>query len=161
MSEHDSKALLRAAGVPVVPGRLVTDEHDAVSALVELGGATVLKLSADSIQHKSELGAVILDLRTEASVREAYATIAALASTHRGHVLAERMEEPAVELLVAARRDGVVPFLTVGLGGIWTELLDDVAVVPLPATPDRVERALRSLRGTGCSPAGAGATRST
>ena len=147
LSEHDSKALLRAAGVPVVPGRLVTDEHDAVSALVELGGATVLKLSADSIQHKSELGAVILDLRTEASVREAYATIAALASTHRGHVLAERMEEPAVELLVAARRDGVVPFLTVGLGGIWTELLDDVAVVPLPATPDRVERALRSLRG--------------
>jgi len=57
------------------------------------------------------------------------------------------MEESAVELLVAARRDGVVPFLTVGLGGIWTELLDDVAVVPLPATPGRVQRALRSLRG--------------
>jgi acetate---CoA ligase (ADP-forming) len=147
LSEHDSKALLRAAGVPVVVGRLVTDEHDAVSALVELGGATVLKLSAESVQHKSELGAVILDLRTEPGMREAYATIAALAVTHRGEVLAERMEEPAVELLVAARRDGVVPFLTIGLGGIWTELLDDVAVVPLPATPERVERALRSLRG--------------
>jgi acetate---CoA ligase (ADP-forming) len=40
-----------------------------------------------------------------------------------------------------------VPALTIGLGGIWTELLSDVAVVPLPATPERVERALRSLRG--------------
>ena len=147
LSEHDSKALLREAGVPVVQGRLVTDEHDAVSALLELGGATVLKLSAESIQHKSELGAVILDLRTEPSVREAYAALAVLASTHRGHVLAERMEESAVELLVAARRDGVVPFLTVGLGGIWAELLDDMAVVPLPATPGRVELALLSLRG--------------
>ncbi len=147
LSEHESKALLRDAGVRVVEGRLVHDEHDAVSALVELGGATVLKLSAASIQHKSEIEAVILDLRDDAGVRAAYATLAGLASMHRGEVLAERMEEPAVELLVAARRDGVVPFVTVGLGGIWTELLDDVAVIPLPASVERVEQALRSLRG--------------
>jgi acetate---CoA ligase (ADP-forming) len=147
LSEHDAKSLLRDAGVPVVEGRLVTDEHDAVNALVELGGATVLKLSAASVQHKSELGAVILDLRTDAGVRAAFGTLAALAEVHSGHVLAERMEDPTVELLVAAHRDGVVPALTLGLGGIWTELLSDVAVVPLPATPERVERALRSLRG--------------
>ncbi len=148
LSEHEAKVLLRDAGLPVVDGRLVSDAHDAVSALVELGGATVLKLSAASVQHKSELGAVILDLRTEHGMRDAYAAIAALASTHRGEVLAERMEDPAVELLVAARRDGVVPALTLGLGGVWTELLSDVAVVPLPATPERVSRALASLRGS-------------
>ena len=63
-------------------------------------------------------------------------------------VLVERMAAtPAVELIVAARRDGVVPALVVGLGGIWAELHDDVAVVPLPAGPERVEAALRSLRG--------------
>ena len=50
-------------------------------------------------------------------------------------VLVEGMAEPGVELLVAARRDAVVPALVVGLGGIWTELLDDVAIVPLPASP--------------------------
>jgi hypothetical protein len=48
---------------------------------------------------------------------------------------------------VSARRDAVVPSLAVGLGGVWTEALADAAVVPLPATPQRVERALRSLRG--------------
>ena len=57
------------------------------------------------------------------------------------------MAEPGVEVVVAARADAVVPALVVGLGGIWTEALDDVAVVPLPATPARVEAALRSLRG--------------
>jgi len=50
---------------------------------------------------------------------------------------------------VAARRDAVVPALVVGLGGVWIELLDDVAIVPLPATPAQVEAALRSLRGSG------------
>jgi acetate---CoA ligase (ADP-forming) len=50
-------------------------------------------------------------------------------------------------VLVAARADAVVPALVVGLGGIWTEVLDDVAIVPLPADADRVEQAIRSLRG--------------
>ena len=43
----------------------------------------------------------------------------------------------------------MVPALVAGLGGIWTEALDDVAVIPLPATPERVARALESLRGSG------------
>ena len=48
-------------------------------------------------------------------------------------VLAEAMAPAGVELIVAAHDDGVVPALVLGLGGIWTELLDDVVVVPLPA----------------------------
>ena len=63
--------------------------------------------------------------------------------------LVEAMAAPGVELVIAARRDAVVPALVVGLGGVWTELLGDVAVVPLPASPARVEAALRSLRGAG------------
>ena len=51
-----------------------------------------------------------------------------------------------VELFFAAHRDGVVPALAVGLGGVWAEALDDVAVIPLPVAPARVEQALRSLR---------------
>ena len=50
---------------------------------------------------------------------------------------------------MGARTDGVVPALVVGLGGIWTEAFDDVAIVPLPAGPERVESALRGLRGAG------------
>ncbi len=147
LSEHESKQLLRAGGVDVVPGRIVTDAGDAVAALGELGGPIALKLSSAAVQHKSELGGVELGLAGAAEVRQAFARIGALAADRGGEVLAERMAPPGVELLVAARTDAVVPALVLGLGGVWTELLDDVAIVPLPADAARIERALRSLRG--------------
>ena len=147
LGEHETKALLRDAGVNVVDGRMVPDADDAALALRELGGHIALKLSGPSVQHKSELGGVVLGLADAAEVRSAYARLAQLAARHEGVVLAERMAPPGVELLIAARTDGVVPALILGLGGIWTELLDDVAVVPLPAGAHRIDRALRSLRG--------------
>ena len=48
------------------------------------------------------------------------------------------MAPPGAELIVAVRRDAVVPALVIGLGGVYAEAFDDVAVVPLPATPARV-----------------------
>ncbi len=143
VSEFEAKRLLRAAGVSVVEGRLVEDEDDAVLALAELGGNVAVKLSDPAVQHKSELGAVCLGLRDEAQVRSAFRRLSQLGLS----VLVERMAAPGVELIVAARTDAVVPALVIGLGGIWTEVLGDVAVVPLPASAARVERALRSLRG--------------
>jgi hypothetical protein len=56
------------------------------------------------------------------------------------------MARPGGELLVAARSDAIVPVLVVAVGGLWTELLDDVQIVPLPAEPERVEAAMRRLR---------------
>ncbi len=148
LPEHEAKEVLQAAGVSVVEGRPALDEDDACAALAELGGHVAIKLSAASIQHKSELGAVQLGLRCEDQVRASYRRLAALGADRDGAaVLVERMADPGVELLIAARTDGIVPALVLGLGGIWTELLDDVAVVPLPASAARVEQALRSLRG--------------
>ncbi|MGZ4288722.1 MAG: acetate--CoA ligase family protein [Solirubrobacteraceae bacterium] len=147
LGEHETKQLLRGAGVNVVDGRAVADGDDAALALEELGGDIALKLSAASVQHKSELGGVVLGLNDVSAVRAAYVRLAELAAQHDGVVLAERMAPPGVELLIAARTDAVVPALILGLGGIWTELLDDVAIVPLPASARRIERALKSLRG--------------
>jgi len=147
LSEHDAKELLRAGAVSVVEGRLVRDEEDAVIALGELGGCIALKLSAMTIQHKSDVGAIELGLRSEAEVRSAFARLCGLGGGATAAVLAERMAAPGVELIVAARADAIVPALVVGLGGVWTEVLTDVAIVPLPATAARIEGALRSLRG--------------
>jgi hypothetical protein len=120
-----------------------------VRALGDLGGRIALKLSSPAVQHKSELGGVALGLSDEVSVRGAFARIQALTGEHGGAVLAERMAGAGVELLAAASFDGVVPALVLGLGGVWTELLADVCVVPLPADTARIERALRGLRGAG------------
>jgi acetyl-CoA synthetase len=148
LAEHEAKELLRGAGVPVVEGRVAAGEDEAAAAIEDLGPALVLKLSAPALTHKSELQALALDLRSAEDVRAAYRRLVAL-GVERAAVLVERMAQPGAELLVAARRDAVIPALVVGLGGVWTELHDDVAVVPLPATPERVEAALRSLRGAG------------
>ena len=145
LPEHEAKELVRQAGVPVVDGRLVSGEDDAAAALSELGGHVAVKLSAPSLQHKADVGALVLDVRTEEAVRAAHRDLAGLA-VEGAVVLVEQMAPPGAELLVAARADAVVPCLVVGAGGVWTEALDDAAVVPLPATPERVEAALRTLR---------------
>ena len=144
LSEYSTKELLREVGLPVVEGRLASDADEAAAILSELGAPVVAKLSDEELRHKSELGALELDLVTEAQVRDAHGRLLTLG---RGAVLVERHVPTGVELLVAARRDAVVPSLAVGLGGIWTEMFDDAAVIPLPASPVRVERALRGLRG--------------
>jgi acetyl-CoA synthetase len=143
-AEHEAKQVLREAGLPVVEGRLVEGEEDAVAALAELGGPVALKLSAAELRHKSELGALALHLADEEALREAHRRLVGVVAG--AAMLIERMAPPGAELLVSARREGVVPNLVVAAGGIWTELLGDAAVIPLPAAPERVERAIRSLR---------------
>ena len=119
------------------------DEDDALAAAGELGWPVALKRSLAGLRHKTEAGALALGVADEATLRREYRRLAA----GGGAVLVEAMAVGAVELIVAARRDAVVPALVIGMGGVWAELLDDAAVVPLPATPARVAAAIRALRG--------------
>ena len=142
LAEHEVKELLRAAAVPVVDGRIVDGEDDAVAALAELGGPVAVKASSPDVRHKAVNGLLALDVAAEPDVRAAYRTL-----NGNGAVLVERMAAPGMELIVSVRRDAVVPALVIGLGGTWAELLDDVAVVPLPADAPRIERAIAELKG--------------
>jgi acetyl-CoA synthetase len=144
LAEHEAKALLRGAGIPVPDGRVAAGADDAVAAAADLGGPVALKLSAAHLQHKSDAGALALGLTAPGDIRAAAGRLLALDG--EAALLVERMAEPGAELLVAARTDAAVPALVVGAGGVWTEVLGDAAVVPLPADPGRVERALRGLR---------------
>ena len=145
LAEHEAKELLRSAGVAAAEGRLVADEDDAVAALAELGGHVAVKLSAPSVQHKADIGALELGVSTEEAMRSAHRRLASLGIDGSG-ILVERMAPPGAELLVSARSDAVVPCLVIALGGAWTELLDDATIVPLPASAERVEEAIRGLR---------------
>ena len=113
--------------------------------MTQLGGSVVVKASHPDLLHKSDVGAVVLGLDDAEGVRTAAEQVLA-AGPPGSLVLVERMAEPGLELFVAAHRDGVVPVLVMGLGGVWAEVLDDVAVIPLPADADRVEAALLALR---------------
>ena len=156
LDEASAKELLAGAGIAVPDGRVVDGEEACVAAAVEIGLPVALKLTSPELQHKSDYGAIALDLGTEDEVRAAFGRLSASPAAAGARVLVERMAQLGTELFVAARSDGVVPALVVGLGGVWTESLDDVAIVPLPADRERVERALRGLRGAALLEGGRG-----
>lgn len=148
LPEHEAKALLAQHGIATPVGIVATTATEAVDAARTVGLPCAVKVSASGLLHKSAVGAVVTDVRTLADTHTAAARLLTVADRLGGGVLlVERMLPADVEIVVAARADGVVPVLLLGMGGRWAEVLDDVAVVPLPADQRRVREALTSLRG--------------
>jgi acyl-CoA synthetase (NDP forming) len=145
MDEGGAKSMLGSYGVPVPAGKVADSAERAVEAAHTLGYPVALKLLAEGVIHKSDIGGVALGVESDEGVSRAAARMLTLAPDAR--VLVESMATPGVEILVAAHRDGVVPTITVGLGGVWAEALNDVVCIPLPASPDRIREALEGLRG--------------
>ena len=144
IDEAAAKALLAAHGIAVPEGRIARTADEAVSAARDLGYPVVLKVVAEGVIHKSDIGGVVLGVEADADVARQAQRLLGLAPDAR--VLVEAQAGPGLEMIVAARRDGVVPTMTVGLGGLWTEAFADVACVPLPAPPGRVRSAIEGLR---------------
>ncbi len=157
LPERESLERLGAAGVAVTRFAAVPLDADAaVEAWRTLGGGPIaLKLDAVGLVHKSETGAVVLGLADEASIREGVTALAQAAKRARPGadvtvqgLLVEPMAPPGVEIIVGGRRDAVFgPAVLVGLGGIFTEVLDDVAVLLAPVGADAVRARLETLRG--------------
>lgn len=152
-SEREALDFLARQGVPVVPATLAADVDQAVRAARELGTAVVVKVASPDIAHKSDIGGVALNLRGDEAVRTAFNQVLAAARQHcpeariEGALVAP-MRERGVELFVGFSRDPQWgPILAVGLGGVWVEVLQDVALRPLPVDADEVQRMLAGLRG--------------
>ncbi len=152
-SERETLDYLAGHGVPVVPARLVRGEDEAAAFAQSLGEAVVLKIASPDIAHKSDIGGVVLNLSGGAAVRGAFRTVMDAARTHAPDaridgVLVSPMRGRGVELFVGFARDAQWgPVLTVGLGGIWVEVLKDVALRLLPVSAGEVARMLGELRG--------------
>lgn len=144
-TEHDeaaAKALLAAAGLSVPAGRRAASADEAVAAAEALGYPVALK--ALGVAHKSEAGAVRLNLGDADAVRAAADAMAGLATG----LYVERMVTGGVaELIVGVTRDALFgPVLTVGSGGVLVELLKDTATLLMPPTRIEIEDALRGLK---------------
>ncbi|HTV67170.1 MAG TPA: acetate--CoA ligase family protein [Rhizobiaceae bacterium] len=139
--EADAKALLRKAGLPVPEGKRASNADEAVATAKALGFPTALK--ALGIAHKSEAGAVKLNLKDEGAVRAAADSLKGLGTG----LFVERMVSGAVaELIVGITRDPLFgPVMTVGSGGVLVELLKDSRTLLLPSSRGEIEAALRSL----------------
>ena len=137
-------------GVPVVPATLATDEASAIAAARAIGGRVVLKIASADIQHKSDIGGVALNLEGDEAVAAAFRRVMAAAPSGArvDGVLVSPMREKGLELFVGCTRDPQWgPVLAVGLGGIFVEVLQDVALRVLPVTQAEVRRMLSELKG--------------
>lgn len=135
LSEAESKALLAAHGVPVLPEREVTDPDAAAAAAAEIGFPVVAKLCGRAIAHKTERGLIRLGLADEASVRAAAAELLAAATPEDGEVtvLVAPMAKGNRELIAGLNRDeqfGMTVML--GVGGILAEAVADVTFRLVP-----------------------------
>lgn len=133
-SEKEIKALLAAAGVPIPESVLTSTLDEARSALQAVGGRCVLKAVVPGLLHKSDAGGVIVGV-TEEGLDAAFAQVAALG----GQVLVERMVPGGVEVIVGITPSPLGRVLTVGVGGVLTEIVADAAVRVLPVDARDVE----------------------
>lgn len=153
-------------GIKVPPRRLVTNLPEAVAAAEELGFPLCLKLVAPSALHKSDMGGVLLNLSSTAAVQQGFESLAQVAKTYlpageAWQVLAMPFVERGMEVIVGAKRDRVFgPMILCGAGGIWVEVLEDVAMrlapLDLAAAQEliaqtKISRILRGYRGQGPS----------
>lgn len=151
-NEHAAKQVLIDAGFEVPLERSVRDADDAVQAADALGYPVVLKILSEDIAHKTEAGGVALNLADAEAVRAASARIFASVAAHAPDaridgLLVAPMLRGGTELIAGISRDPVFgPVVMVGMGGIYAEVLRDVAVQPAPVSQAQALAMIRSLR---------------
>jgi acetyl-CoA synthetase (ADP-forming) len=127
LSEYESKQFLAAYGIPATREILITQGKDLAAAAREIGWPIVMKGCSPDLSHKTEKGAVRIDVRNQREAERAYDEIIASIDSDNGAVLVQELVRGKRELMVGLTRDPQFgPCVMFGLGGIFTEILEDV-----------------------------------
>lgn len=145
LSEAESKKYLAQYGLPVTSEQEVQGADAALAAAERIGYPVALKVSSAEIAHKSDRGGVLLNLGDAAALRRACETMQQRFPDTP--MLVQQMLPSGLELIVGASRTSATgPVVMIGVGGVLTEVLNDVVFCRAPATADAVLAALGQLR---------------
>jgi acyl-CoA synthetase (NDP forming) len=145
--------LLESFGVPVVPTVLARSAEEAAAAASRIGLPVALKVESSEIPHKSDVGGVVLGLGTAAEVRDGFRQIqeqvkAHLPTAEIAGIIVQRMAREGVEMILGIKRDPLFgPVIVCGFGGIFVELLNDVAIGIPPLSRAEANSLVKRLRG--------------
>ena len=135
LSEYESKLLLAEYNIPITRENIVATAKDAVVTAAEIGYPVVLKGSGEAISHKTEMNLIALNLAGEKDVRQAFKELSSSPKAEVKEVLVQQMIKGDRELMAGLTRDSQFgPCVMFGLGGIFTEILEDVAFRVAPLT---------------------------
>lgn len=154
LSEHQAKQVLAAYGIPVTEERVVRDAGELAGALGDLGFPVVLKIDSPDILHKTEAGLVALDCRTDVEAEAALDRILRQAREHfpaaliNGVLVQEMVTGSVAECIVGMKKDPQFgPTILFGLGGIFVEVFEDVALRVAPLSETDARDMIRETRG--------------
>jgi acyl-CoA synthetase (NDP forming) len=137
-------------GLPLVEGAIARTADEAVAVAESLGYPVVVKVVSGGLAHKTEVGGVRVDLRDASAVGRAIDEVTAAASAAGQSVEGVMVERyrPGLEMIVGGLVDPVFgPLISVGVGGVMTELLDDVVFAPAPLDEIQAVAMIERLRG--------------
>lgn len=153
LCEYQAGRILSMVGIDPGLSWLVQNESEAVKAYQELGGRVALKVQSALLVHKSEAGAVLLDVADAESVRAGYKRLIEAASTRVpldkiDGVLVQPMAPEGTELIIGIDTDlDFGPIVIVGLGGVWVEILNDVQIASVPVNHAQAQAMMERLQG--------------
>ena len=131
--EHEAKEVVKHYGIPIAPTKLAMNEERAVEIARKLGYPVVVKIASPDITHKSDIGGVVVGLKSDEEVIEAFRTVIlnakryVPAATIQG-VVVQKMVPKGREVIIGATKDPVFGhILMFGLGGVYVELFKDVS----------------------------------
>jgi acetyltransferase len=152
LSEADSKALLREAGLALADEVLAAEKSALDAAIARVGFPLVMKIQSPDIPHKSEVGGVRVNIATKGEAFLAFDALTEGARRHRPEaqiqgVLVGPMAKKGVEIIIGTLLDPTFgPMIMVGLGGITTELFRDVIYRPAPVSAAEAAAMLAELK---------------
>ena len=150
--ETEAKTVCMEYGIPVTKFQLAKNEVEAVKFAEEIGYPIVLKIVSPDIIHKSDVGGVVVGLKTAKDVRNAYKQILESIKKHKADakivgVLVQEMAPSSTEVIVGAIKDPQFgPALMFGLGGIFVEVLKDVTFRVAPITVDEAREMINEVK---------------
>jgi acetate---CoA ligase (ADP-forming) subunit beta len=145
LTEFAAKRFLSGFGIPICRESLVVDAEEAVAEAARIGFPVVMKASGASLLHKTEVGGVALNLRSPSEVREEGRRLLSIPGCDG--LLVQEMVRGDRELVCGLMRDGQLgPCVMFGLGGIFTETLDDAVFRLAPLTGTDALEMLQDIR---------------
>jgi acetyl coenzyme A synthetase (ADP forming)-like protein len=147
LTPEEAQALVGAVGIATAAARMAPGEEAAAAAAREVGYPVALKAAGPEIVHKTEIGGVVLDVRDEPSLREAWRALRARAGDAMTAALVQQMVPGGVELLVGAVLDPTFgPLVACGSGGVLVDLLGDTTFRLHPLTDLDAAEMVESLK---------------
>lgn len=153
LTEVESKQLVASAGIPVVETKVAKNKAEAIEISKKMGFPVVLKIVSPDIIHKSDIGGVKLNLTSAAQVSKAYTEIMAAAKKANKKadiygVSVQKMARPGVEVIMGMSKDAQFgPVLMFGLGGVFVEVLKDVAFRIVPLVRRDASQMIKEIKG--------------